>query len=168
MLMGVTEYVRHRGCTLQEVRHALELGHIVRLPNGQIDSDAADRSWKENEIEVPSLVKAGRPSAAEVAQRQVVTVAEPGITYSAARALSQVYVAQQRKLVVEKLKGELVSRAEVDREAAKLYRGLRDAFLNLPARLSSQLAVETDPSKVFHLLDGDIRRILSDFADGKI
>jgi hypothetical protein len=48
MLMGITEYARHRGVSLPAVQHAVKAGRITRNPDGLIDSDRADREWEQN------------------------------------------------------------------------------------------------------------------------
>lgn len=48
MLMGITEYARHRGVSLPAVQHAVKAGRITRRPDGLIDTDQADREWEQN------------------------------------------------------------------------------------------------------------------------
>jgi hypothetical protein len=48
MLMGVTDYARHRGLNLSTVQYAVQKGRIKRDPNGLIDSVQADIDWEKN------------------------------------------------------------------------------------------------------------------------
>jgi hypothetical protein len=51
------------------------------------------------------------------------------------------------------------------REAFESARIIRETLLNLPARISAELAAETDPAKIFTRLDDAIREALGDAAD---
>jgi len=175
--MGITEYSRYRGCELNAVQEAVAAGRIQRNADGQIDAEQADRDWELNSIQRTEEPKAARgprrggkgrgSRAAAVDDDERVTVAVPGIPYAPARALSQVYEAQRRELVVERMRGSMVLRSEVEAEAHRLYRQMRDACLQLPARLSAQLAAEKDPHRVHALLAEEIRQLFLDFSDGK-
>lgn len=46
--MGITEYAKHRGCSLTAVQYAVKRGRIHRRPDGLIDTDRADREWDQN------------------------------------------------------------------------------------------------------------------------
>jgi hypothetical protein len=48
MLMGITEYARHRGVSLTAVQLAVKRGRITRRADGLIDTDQADREWEQN------------------------------------------------------------------------------------------------------------------------
>jgi hypothetical protein len=75
-----------------------------------------------------------------------------------------VYDAQRRSLELQLRRGEVVTRADVEKEASRLYRQLRDAILNVPARLSGQLVGQTDEATIYELLEGELRRTLETFA----
>src|SRR5262249_51465033 len=93
------------------------------------------------------------------------TEAVPGMTYSDARALREVYEVQRKQLELDVRRGLLVRRDEVEAAAFKFYRRLRDALLNIPPRLAAQLAAENDEAKVFEILEAEFRRVFEDFAD---
>jgi hypothetical protein len=66
--------------------------------------------------------------------------------------------------------GEVVGRL-VDAQAVRAAYGarvatVRDGFLQLPARLAADLAREADAAKVRAMLDEEIRRVLTFFAEG--
>ena len=46
--MGLSRraYGRHRGVSLAAVQKALRAGRITLLPDGTIDPEAADKTWK--------------------------------------------------------------------------------------------------------------------------
>src|SRR5215510_2892634 len=45
MLMGVTDYARHRGVGLQAIQYAVSKGRIKRRPDGLIEVEQADIDW---------------------------------------------------------------------------------------------------------------------------
>jgi phage terminase Nu1 subunit (DNA packaging protein) len=57
--------------------------------------------------------------------------------------------------------GKLVERREVEEAAFSTARNVRDALLNIPARVSSLYAAETDPQKIHQSLDDEIRTVLT-------
>jgi hypothetical protein len=83
--------------------------------------------------------------------------------YAVARAARELCEAELRKLDLEERKGNLLSRRAVEIETFKLFRVLRDTILNIPSRISAQLAVESDPRNVEEVLETELRRALESF-----
>ncbi len=168
MLMGITEYARHRGVEDAAIHFAVRAGRIKRNSAGMIDVEAADRDWEANTQErLPATTKPAR-GYYEPTQGQRALEPVPGITYSDARALREVYVAQKHVLSLKERTGELVSRQEVEREASNQFRLIRDACFNLPPRLAAQLAAESDEAACYDILEGALRRVFEDFAEGRL
>jgi hypothetical protein len=169
MQMGITEYARHRGVEDQAVHFAVRSGRIKRNADGSIDAEVADREWQENSQE--QLPKPPKPAPARgyyqpSGERAVEPV--PGISYSDARALREVFVAQKHILSLKERTGELVEREEVEKEATNQFRLIRDACFNLPPRLAAQLAAEPDEAGCFEILEKAMRRVFEDFAEGRL
>jgi hypothetical protein len=61
--------------------------------------------------------------------------------------------------------GELVERSEVEEAAFCNARRVRDALMNIPARVASLYAAETDPQKIHQNLEDEIRTVLIDLID---
>jgi phage terminase Nu1 subunit (DNA packaging protein) len=61
--------------------------------------------------------------------------------------------------------GELVERSDVEEAAFSNARRVRDALMNIPARVASLYAAETDPQKIHQNLEDEIRTILIDLID---
>ena len=61
--------------------------------------------------------------------------------------------------------GELVERSEVEEAAFSNARRVRDALMNIPARVASLYAAETDPQKIHQNLEDEIRNVLIDLID---
>jgi len=84
----------------------------------------------------------------------------------ASRARREHFLSKQAQLDYLRQIGELVSVAEVREVALRRYRALRDKFLNIPERVASVIAAEADPGRCHKLLTDEIKRVLSELADG--
>jgi len=195
MLVGITEYARHRGVTLTAVQLAVKGGRITRRPDGLIDTDQADREWEQNTNHAqarygprkkkpegeagPSTaatghIQAGRHRAATHAIRHAEQDAADlgsaerlatGPDFNRARAAKEIYEARIKKLDYEERLGNLVSRKSVEVEAFTAFRILRDACFNIPDRVSAQIAAETDGAVVYEMLMVELRRAFEEFAN---
>ncbi len=194
MLMGITEYARHRGCNLQAVQYAARRGRIHRNLDGLIDSEKADREWEQNTMHsnarygprkkakgagIPTAaaehVAAGQRADLHSVRRVEQDAPELGSAerlatkpdFSKARAAKEIYEARIKKLDYEERLGNLVSRKSVEMEAFTAFRILRDACFNIPDRVSAQIAAETDATVVYEILSAELRRAFEDFANNE-
>jgi len=156
-IVGVREYARHRGVGHSTVQKAIATGRISTLANGTIDSEVADREWREN--------TEPRPTKGSTKRRQDDDDTFGAAQYSKARAVREHYQARLSKLEYEEKIGSLVSKDEVKIATFNAHRSMRDAMLNLPDRLAAMLAAETDAAKCYEILATEIRKGLGDFAD---
>jgi hypothetical protein len=67
---------------------------------------------------------------------------EGALTYLQARTANEVLKAQERRLRLQKLKGEVVDRARATALVFRLARQERDAWLGWPARIAATMAAE--------------------------
>ncbi len=121
-----------------------------------VDSPDAARAWRAANLD-PNRIK-GSASRAERNGR--------ADELMAARLDREQSEAALARLRLGELNGELV---RADDWAAALGRAvstMRDAFLNVPHRLSPVLAAESDPARVFLLLDLEMRESLALIAGG--
>jgi hypothetical protein len=65
-----------------------------------------------------------------------------GMTYLQARTANEVLKAQERKMRLQKLRGELVDRARATTLVFRLARQERDAWAGWPARVAAMMAAE--------------------------
>jgi len=194
MLVGITEYARHRGVSLTAVQLAVKQGRVTRRPDGLIDTDQADREWEQNtnhaqarygprkkKGEGPASstaatghIQAGRHRAATHAIRHAEQDAAElgsaerlatGPDFNRARAAKEIYEARIKKLDYEERLGNLVSRKSVEVEAFTAFRILRDACFNIPDRVSAQIAAETDSTTIYEMLMVELRRAFEEFAN---
>lgn len=91
---------------------------------------------------------------------------DPAIAKSQAK--KEEFRAKLVELEYEERVGTLVRKSEVEKEAFRVGRLVRDAVLNVPSRLAGILAAESDQRKVHDLLEKELRQALEALAlDGK-
>jgi hypothetical protein len=64
------------------------------------------------------------------------------MTFMQARTANEVLKAQERRVRLQRLKGELVDRAKAVAQVFRLARDERDAWINWPARVAAVMAAE--------------------------
>ena len=89
------------------------------------------------------------------------------ITFMQARAANEVLKAQERRLRLQQMKGELVDRAKAVAQVFKLAREERDAWVNWPARVAAMMAAElaVDPHRLHTGLERHVRDHLAELAE---
>ena len=175
MGLSIRAYARHRGVSHVAVKKAIDTGRITPLPDGTIDPDTADAQWAQNTLQPR---KAAAPEKVSPAKARVLPereVPEPGTpplstggtSLLQARTVNEVLKAQLNKVRLARLKGELVDRSQAVAHVFKLARAERDAWLNWPARISSQMAagLGVDPHVLHVALDAAVRQQLQDLGD---
>jgi phage terminase Nu1 subunit (DNA packaging protein) len=82
-------------------------------------------------------------------------------------ASTRVAIQREKKLRLEnrRTRGSLLHRAVVQREQFESARAVRDALLNIPDRLASELAAESDATAVHARLDAELRECLESVAE---
>src|SRR5687767_437886 len=100
--MSLRQYARHRGLALSAVQKAIQTGRISTLPDGQIESEAADADWERNTNAYTSA-KSVEDDAATVGAGQ----------YAKARAVREHYQARLSKMEFEEKSRKLVPMEDV-------------------------------------------------------
>lgn len=185
MGLSIRAYARHRGVSHVAVKKAIDTGRISQLPDGTIDPVVADAQWAANTTptrrsataevrETPQVSAVTReiPQAPARPQRDTPEPPTPalssgGTSLLQARTVNEVVKAQTNKVRLARLKGELVDRSQAVAHVFKLARAERDAWLNWPARISSQMAagLGVDPHALHVALDAAVRQQLQDLGD---
>jgi hypothetical protein len=77
------------------------------------------------------------------------------MTFMQARTANEVLKAQERRVRLQRMKGELVDRAKAVAQVFKLARDERDAWVNWPARVAAVIApeLEVDPHHLHPVLE---------------
>ena len=77
---------------------------------------------------------------------------------------------QERRLKLQKLKGELVDRARAEALVFRLARETRDAWVNWPARAAALIAAEVglEPAAMQKVLEAHVRAHLDELAEVRL
>ena len=94
-------------------------------------------------------------------------IAAGAMTFMQARTANEVLKAQERRLRLQQMKGELVDRAKTVAQVFRLARDERDAWVNWPARVAAMMAgeLEVDPHQLHTVLERHVRNHLSELAE---
>lgn len=167
-MLGLSErqYAARVGLSRGAIQKAKEAGRLVLHTDGSIDAEASDQRRAEMTDPAKSRTapKARAASAAAPAAKlkpvpeAAVTavgdtlreqgmpapapVAGGGMTFLQAKTANEVLKAQERRIRLQKLKGELVDRARAETLMFRLAREERDAWVTWPARVAALMASE--------------------------
>lgn len=176
MGISIRAYARSRGVSDTAVRKAIKTGRVTLDADGTIDPDRADAEWQSNTDTAQQRKSIGAaqrpvPNEAIASVRETLgdspAPATGGTTYLQARTANEVLKAQTNKVRLAKLKGELVDRAQAMAHVFKLARSERDAWLNWPSRVSSQMAAElnVDSHRLHVMLEKAVRAHLAELGE---
>jgi hypothetical protein len=185
--MGMTsnrELARQLGVSETAVRRAEKTGRIAREAGGSWDLAKVKAAWVGNTDPAQQRPGgSGGPARARRATKPVSDVAvravrdtlrergEPvsagGMTFMQARTANEVLKAQERRLRLQQMKGELVDRAKAVAQVFRLARDERDAWVNWPARVAAMIAaeLEVDPHRVHIVIERHVRDHLAELAE---
>jgi hypothetical protein len=169
-LITQAEYARRRGCTEGAVRRAVRDGRIS-LINGKIDPVAADAQWARN-----TRVRAGSRATDDVnlsgsggtggtAAGDDDDEEDTATGYWKSRARRERAEAELAELKLAELQGQLVRADEWSAALARRAAAFREGLLQIPARVSAQMAAETDEARIHALLDAELRQVMLQLTD---
>jgi hypothetical protein len=178
------ELARQLGVSETAVRRAEKAGRIRREPDGSWDPARAKAAWSDNTDQAqqrPHERQRERPrrttlkpvpEAALGAVRDTLRehgepISAGGMTFMQARTANEVLKAQERRLRLQQMKGELVDRAKAVAQVFRLARDERDAWVNWPARVAAMIAaeLEVDPHRLHTVLERQVREHLNELAE---
>ena len=200
-MLGMSErqYAARVGLSRGAIQKAKAAGRLVLHADGSIDAAASDARRAATTDPSKSRPKAAPgpagvkpvPAAAiaavgETLREHGVSVPEvgEGATFMKARTANEVMKAQERKLRLQKQKGELVDRSRAEMLVFRLAREERDAWVTWPARVAALMASElaaalqdpetagdaaakpaVQPALIQRLLEAHVRVQLDSLAD---
>lgn len=85
--------------------------------------------------------------------------------YMDARTARERAEAESAQIRVLEARGQLVHRDKVRQEVGRRLAGLRESLLQIPARLQSVLAAETDEAKVHDILEEELFQALASVSE---
>jgi hypothetical protein len=183
------ELARQLGVSETAVRRAEKAGRIAREADGSWDLARVKPAWASNtdpaqQRQIPAAgPRGGRSAVKRRAMKPVPEAAlgavrdtlrehgEPisagAMTFMQARTANEVLKAQERRLRLQQMKGELVDRAKAVAQVFRLARDERDAWVNWPARVAAMIAaeLEVDPHQLHTVLERHVREHLAELAD---
>jgi hypothetical protein len=172
------ELGRQLGVSETAIRKAEKTGRIRRAGDRSWDVEQVKAAWQastdasQQRARAPGLKPV--PEAALGAVKQ--TLHEQGLpaagsmTFLQARTANEVLKAQERRLRLQQLKGELVDRARAVSLVFRLARDERDAWSGWPARIAAVVAAELG-CDIHHLqtaLDRHVREHLDQLAEPRL
>jgi len=164
-LITQAEYARRRGVDPTSVRDAVKGGRIT-LIDGKIDPVVADAQWQANTRKRVSIAGEG---AAPAAAPSSPPAPPPGLDvdtgggvpdYQLSRARREAAEADLAELRRAEELGDLIRTDAVRSAYSRRAAGLREALMQIPARLSPVLAAESDPAKIHDHLQAELRQVL--------
>jgi hypothetical protein len=167
---------RHIGVSETAVRRAEKAGRIHREPDGAWDLARVRAAWSSNTDRAQQRRQHGAmkpvPEAALGAVRDTLResgepVSAGGMTFMQARTANEVLKAQERRVRLQRMKGELVDRAKAVAQVFRLARDERDAWINWPARVAAVMAaeLEVDQHRLHTALERQVREHLNELAE---
>ncbi len=177
--MSERQYAAHVGLSRGAIQKAKAAGRLVLHADGSIDAAASDvrraamtdpsKSRRPPQPKLKPVPAAAVAAVGDTLREQ--GLAAPavggGTTFLQAKTANEVLKAQERRLRLERLKGELVDRGRATALVFRLARQERDAWLTWPARVAALLAAElgVDPAALQTALETHVRTHLTDLAE---
>jgi len=177
VLVTFSELALLKGVSKGAVTAAVRTGRIsaaVVEKDGKrwLDRDAALELWNLNtrpthnaKISQPDAVEPPPPADAEGLRQLVQHLPDEAVpALHESRARREHYLAEKARMEVSQQRGELVSAADVQKEAFRCARTVRDSMLAIPARLAPELAATQDTRVVYVALEQAITTALRALA----
>jgi hypothetical protein len=167
---------RQIGVSETAVRRAEKAGRIEREADGAWDLARVKALWARNTDRAQQRRQHSAmrpvPEAALGAVRETLRehgepVAAGGMSFMQARIANEVLKAQERRVRLQRMKGELVDRAKAVAQVFRLARDERDASVNWPARVAAMMAaeLEVETHKLHTVLERHVRDHLAELAE---
>ena len=194
--MSERQYASHVGLSRGAIQKAKETGRLVQHADGSIDAIASDA--RRAAMTDPAKQRGAKAAAAPatpklkpVPDTALSAVGETlrdeglpapvsggGTTFLQARTANEVLKAQERKLKLAQLKGELIDRNRAVGLVFRLAREERDAWVTWPARAAALMASELgvmiadhgalEPAMMQKVLEAHVRAQLESLAEVRI
>jgi hypothetical protein len=189
--MSERQYAAHVGLSRGAIQKAKAAERLVLYPDGSINAAASDA--RRAETTDPSKTrKPPAPKLKPVPEAAVAAVGDTlreqglavpsvggGTTFLQAKTANEVLKAQERRIRLQKLKGELIERARALALVFRLAREERDTWVNWPARAAALMAAELsascsdapgqqialDPAAMQKVLERHVRAHLDELAE---
>jgi len=166
--------------------------HRDQLAGMPMSDAASARAWRETHHDISRTVEgridrpgvevlpstladavADLPAPDLVDQAETAAPASPATAaeteaYRIARSDREHIRRDREQIELDQLRGSLIALEDAKRLAFTSFRLLRDALLNIPARIKDQIAAEHDPLVIEHVIESEIAGALSSFRSERV
>ncbi len=177
--MNERQYAAHAGMSRGAIQKAKTAERLVLYPDDSINAAASDarraettdpsKSRKPPAPKLKPVPEAAVAAVGDTLREQGLAVPSVGggTTFLQARTANEVLKAQERRIRLQKLKGELIERARALALVFRLARAERDAWVTWPARVAALMAAElgVEPAAMQKALENHVRAHLIDLAE---
>ncbi len=177
--MSERQYAAHVGLSRGAVQKAKLAERLVLYPDGSINAAASDarraeatdpsKARKPPEPKLKPVPEAAVNAVGDTLREQglAVPAVGSGTTFLQAKTANEVLKAQERRIRLQKLKGELIERARALSLVFRLAREVRDAWVNWPARAAALMAADlgVEPAAMQKVLEQHVRAHLDELAE---
>jgi len=153
----LTQYAAHAGITKTAAAEQLKrVGIDYMQPFDFADADRKRQAARHaDRMPFAKTIYADPPKSTETDEP-----ADEQFVYADHQAKREYYKAEIARLEYEERISKLIEAEKIDAEWFRLARVVRDAVLNIPARLAGVLASENDEKKVSQILEKELRDAL--------
>ncbi len=178
--MSERQYAAHAGLSRGAIQKAKAAGRLVLHADGSIDAAGSDARRKgATDPSKQRSTSTISPRLKPVPEAAVTAVSDTlrdnglpapgtgsGTTFLQAKTAHEVLKAQERRLRLDRMKGELIDRGKATALVFKLAREERDSWVNWPARVAALIAAElaVDAGAVQKALETHVRAQLDELA----
>ncbi len=155
-MQGMSEraYAVHAGLSRGAIQKAKAAGRLVLFGDSSIDTAASDKKRAANtdpskqrgtaKAKLKPVPDAALTAVGDTLREQGMRAPASGTstTFLQAKTANEVLKTQERRLKLQKMKGELVDKARAMALVFRLAREERDAWINWPARAAALMAAE--------------------------
>ena len=179
--MSERQYAARVGLSRGAIQKAKATGRLVLHADGSIDAAASD-ALRAEATDPSKTRRPPQPKFKPVPEAAVSAVGETlreqglaapaiggGTSFLQAKTANEVLKAQERRIKLLTLKGELIDKSRALSLVFRLARQERDAWVNWPARVSALMAAElgVEPAAMQKVLETHVRSQLDDLAEIK-
>ncbi len=152
--MSKRAHAVHAGLSRGAIQKAKVAGRLVLFDDGSIDAAASDKKRAATtdpskqrgtaKAKLKPVPNAALSAVGDTLREQGMRAPATGTstTFLQAKTANEVLKTQERRLKLQKMKGELVDKARATALVFRLAREERDAWINWPARAAALMAAE--------------------------
>ncbi len=178
--MSERQYAAHAGLSRGAIQKAKASGRLALFPDGSINASMSDAKRVATTDPSKQRTSSSRRNLKPVPDTALSAVGDTlrenglttsttagGTTFLQAKTANEVLKAQERRLRLQKMKGELVDRSHATALVFRLARQERDAWVNWPGRVAALMASElgVEAAAMQQVLERHARAHLEELAE---